>query len=72
MPAKERGRVAKTLSSLEEVIELHSLTGFYDMLVMVTLKDMGEYKEFIEKKLGSIPEIESFRAGIVLEDFKEE
>ncbi len=42
------------------------------MLAMVTLRDMEEYKEFIEKKLGTIPEIENIRAGIVLEDFKEE
>jgi len=66
------GRVARVLSGLDEVIEVHSLTGFYDVLAMVTLKDMNEYKEFAEKKLGTIPEIESFRAGIVLEDFKEE
>jgi hypothetical protein len=33
---------------------------------------MAEYKDFIEKRLGTIPEIDSFRAGIVLEDFKEE
>ena len=69
---KNVGRVAKILSGFEEVIEVHSLTGFYDVLAMVTLKDMNEYKEFAEKKLGTIPEIESFRAGIVLEDFKEE
>ena len=71
-PPKNVDRVAKVLSSLEEVIEVHSLTGFYDLLAMVTLKDMNEYKDFLEKKLGAIPEIESFRAGIVLEDFKEE
>jgi DNA-binding Lrp family transcriptional regulator len=69
---KNVGHVAKILGGFDEVIELHSLTGFYDMLAMVTLKDMNEYKEFVEKKLGTIPEIESFRAGIVLEDFKEE
>jgi len=69
---KNAGHVAKILGGFDEVIELHSLTGFYDILAMVTLKDMNEYKEFVEKKLGTIPEIESFRAGIVLEDFKEE
>ncbi len=69
---KNVGRVAKVLSSFDEVIEVHSLTGFYDVLAMVTLKDMNEYKDFVEKKLGAIPEIESFRSGIVLEDFKEE
>jgi DNA-binding Lrp family transcriptional regulator len=65
-------KIAKTLQSLEEVIELHTLTGFSDILAMVTLLDMNEYKEFVEKRIGGIPEIESFRVGIVLDDLKEE
>ena len=65
-------RVAATLAAMDEVIELHTLTGFSDILAMVTLTDMAEYKDFIEKRLGAIPEIDGFRAGIVLEDFKEE
>ena len=69
---KNVGKIANLLRNFDEVIEVHSLTGFYDIIAMVTLKDMEEYKEFIEKKLGSIAEIETVRAGIVLEDFKEE
>ena len=69
---KNVGKVPNLLSNFDEVIEFHSLTGFYDIIAMVTLRDMEEYKEFIEKKLGSIAEIETVRAGIVLEDFKEE
>jgi len=69
---KNVSKVANILSNFIEVIEVHSLTGFYDILAMVTLRDMEEYKEFVEKKLGVIPEIENIRAGIVLEDFKEE
>ena len=65
-------RVTTALAEMEEVVELHTLTGLSDILAMVTLTDMDEYKNFIEKKLGSILEIDSFRAGIVLEDFKEE
>lgn len=71
-PPKSISRIANILRNFDEVIEVHSLTGFYDILAMVTLRDMQEYKEFIEKKLGGIPEIENLRAGIVLEDFKEE
>jgi len=69
---KNASKVANILRKFDEVIEVHSLTGSYDILAMVTLKDMEEYKEFIEKKLGAIPEIENIHAGIVLEDFKEE
>jgi Lrp/AsnC family transcriptional regulator for asnA, asnC and gidA len=71
-PPRYVGKVASALVHLEEVIELHTLTGFSDLLAMVTLSDMEEYKDFVEKKLGGIPEIESFRVGIVLEDLKEE
>jgi len=69
---KNLRKVAKTLSSFEEVIELHTLTGLYDLLAMITLGNMDEYKNFLETKLGAISEIESFRAAIVLEDYKEE
>jgi Lrp/AsnC family transcriptional regulator for asnA, asnC and gidA len=65
-------KVASALTAMDEVIELHTLTGFADILAMVTVTNMAEYKGFIEKRLGAIPEIDSFRAGIVLEDFKEE
>jgi len=71
-PPKSVSKVADILRNFDEVIEVHSLTGFYDILAMVTLRDMEEYKEFIEKKLGSITEIETVHVGIVLEDFKEE
>jgi len=64
--------VTSTLANMEEVSELHTITGFSDILAMVTLTNMVEYRDFIEKKLGAIPEINSFQAGIVLEDFKEE
>jgi len=69
---KHIARVAMALTAMEEVIELHTLTGLSDILAMVTLTDLGEYKDFIERRLGVIPEIDSFQAGIVLEDFKEE
>jgi len=69
---KHFARVATVLAAMDEVVELHTLTGLSDILAMVTLTDLAEYKDFIEKRLGAIPEIDSFRAGIVLEDFKEE
>jgi len=69
---KHFARVAASLAAMDEVVELHTLTGSSDILAMVTLKDMAEYKEFIEKRLGAISDIDSFRANIVLEDYKEE
>ena len=69
---KHFAKVATTLAAMDEVIELHTLTGFSDILAMITLTNMAEYRDFIEKRLGAIPEIDSFRVGIVLEDFKEE
>ena len=69
---KNSQKISSVLKAMEEVIELHSLTGFSDIIAMVTLTNMDHYKDFIEKRLGDIPEIDGFRAGIVLEDFKEE
>jgi DNA-binding Lrp family transcriptional regulator len=36
---------ANILRDFEEVIEAHSLTGFYDILARVTLRDMDDYRE---------------------------
>ncbi len=56
------------LTSMSEVVEVHSLIGVGDILAMVTLADMGEYNGFIERRLSKIGEIEGMRAGIILED----
>ena len=64
--------LAERLSGLEEVIEVHSVTGFHDLLIMVATSDMDEFRRFLEDKLGKIPEIEKINTAIVMEDFKEE
>jgi DNA-binding Lrp family transcriptional regulator len=69
---RDVNKIANILKKLDEVIEIHSLSGNYDLIIMVTLKDMNEYKDFLENKLGTIPEIDRIHAGIVLEDYKEE
>jgi DNA-binding Lrp family transcriptional regulator len=67
---KNASKIAKTLSNFEEVIAVHYLMSLYDVLARVTLRDMKEYKAFIEKKLAVISEIKTIHAGIVLENFK--
>lgn len=64
--------LAERLSSLEEVIEVHSVAGYHDLLIMVVASDMDEFRRFLEDKLGKIPEIEKINTAIVMEDFKEE
>lgn len=57
---KHVSRLAKTFSTFYEVIEVHSLTGSYDILLIaseLTLNDMEE-KAFIKHKLRRIFEIE--------------
>ena len=68
---KNTRKVAKILSTFDEVIAVHSITGLYEILAMVALRDLKEYKEFIETKLGKIAEIKNIHSGIVLDDFKE-
>jgi len=65
-------KLAEHLSSLDEVIEVHSVAGYHDLLIMVAATDMDEFRRFLEDKLGKIPQIEKINTAIVMEDFKEE
>jgi Lrp/AsnC family transcriptional regulator for asnA, asnC and gidA len=65
-------KLAEHLSSLDEVIEVHSVAGYHDLLIMVVTTDMDEFRRFLEDKLGKIPQIEKINTAIVMEDFKEE
>lgn len=55
-----------------EVMECHHMTGMYDYLLKIVVKDMEEYQEFIVNKLARLPNIGTVQSGFVMTEVKHE
>ena len=62
--------VKKRLTSMDEVLECHQLTGEVDFLLKVAVKDMNAYTEFVNNKLSGIPGIQNIKTSFILETLK--
>ena len=58
------------ISKLPEVLECYHLTGSFDFLVKVLVKDMEEYADFASKKLARINNIRLVQSLMVLNKVK--
>lgn len=57
---------------LSEVMELYRLTGQFDFLLKVAVRDMQEYNSFLMDKLAKLPNIGSVQSNFVLFEGKTE
>jgi Lrp/AsnC family leucine-responsive transcriptional regulator len=62
--------VMERLTSMEEVLECHQLTGDVDFLLKVAVKDMNAYTDFVNNKLSGIPGIQNVRTSFILDSLK--
>ncbi|MGC8546196.1 MAG: Lrp/AsnC family transcriptional regulator [Thermoplasmata archaeon] len=69
---KELDRIAKELSRLDEVMDIHHVTGDNDILLKVKVKDNSELKEFEIEKIGSIKGIKNIETMISIGTYKED
>lgn len=60
----ERTRLA--LAALPEVLECHHVTGQFDYLLKVALRNRGELERFIVERLTPVPNIERINTSLVL------
>ena len=60
----------REILKLEEVSECFHVSGEYDYILKVYVKDMDEYREFIVKKLTSIKHIGSTHSTFAIEEVK--
>ena len=58
------------LTSMDEVLECHQLTGEVDFLLKVVVKDMESYTHFVNNKLSGIPGIQNVKTSFILETIK--
>lgn len=61
---------SEALAEIPEVVEAHLVTGEYDYLVKVAVKDSEHYERFLRKKLYSIKGIRHTRSTFALRPLK--
>jgi Lrp/AsnC family leucine-responsive transcriptional regulator len=60
----------KEVANLEEVMECYHISGDYDYLLKILVKDMEAYREFMVNKLTTIQHIGSTHSMIVINEVK--
>jgi len=60
----------KEVVKLDEVLECHHVSGDYDYILKLRVKDMDEYREFMLTKLTTIKHIGSTHSTFVISDIK--
>ena len=57
---------------LPEVINIYHIAGNYDYLLMIEIKDMNSYAEFMKTKLSAIPHISTVQSSFIMRQIKNE
>lgn len=60
----------KAISKIEEIMECYHITGNYDYLLKVAVKDMNAYQYFLTRKLAVIENIAQVHSNFVMTDVK--
>jgi len=60
----------KAVKKIPEVMECYHITGNYDYLLKVAVKDMNEYQFFLTQKLAIIEHIAQVHSNFVMTDVK--
>jgi len=60
----------KEVIKLNEVLECHHVSGDYDYILKLRVKDMDEYRDFMLTKLTTIKHIGSTQSTFVISDIK--
>jgi DNA-binding Lrp family transcriptional regulator len=62
--------ILERIVSMPEVLECHNVTGEYDYLLKVVLRNTQELEVFISQKLIPMPGIEKIHTSLVLKEYK--
>lgn len=68
---KEKGEVfVREITALKEVVECYNISGDYDFLLKVLVKDMKDYQNFVFNKLGEVSNIGGAHSTFVMSEIK--
>jgi DNA-binding Lrp family transcriptional regulator len=62
----------KDIVRFPEVMECYHMTGLYDYLLKIVVKDMSEYQGFIVNKLSKLPNIGTVQSSFMMTEIKHE
>jgi Lrp/AsnC family leucine-responsive transcriptional regulator len=60
----------KTIDTFEEVTECYNMSGDYDYILKIYLRDMDHYRDFVVNKLATVDSIGNFSSNFVIEEVK--
>jgi Lrp/AsnC family leucine-responsive transcriptional regulator len=60
----------KDIVKFGEVMECYHMTGVYDYLLKIVVKDINEYQDFIVNKLAKLQNIGTVQSGFVMTEIK--
>lgn len=63
-------RFEQEVARLPEVMECHHITGAYDYLLKIVVKDMSDYQYFIKEKLAALENIGRVESHFVMTEVK--
>lgn len=63
-------KFADAVELIPEIEECYSLSGDFDTMIKVRVKDMKAYQEFMSSKLGTLPGVIQTRSEVVIEEHK--
>lgn len=61
---------AAAIERLPEVTECYNISGDYDYVMKIYLRDMSHYEDFVYNSLGTIPSIGKFLSSFVISEIK--
>jgi Lrp/AsnC family leucine-responsive transcriptional regulator len=62
---------SQKINEIEEIIECNQVTGDYDYIIKVLVKDIAEYDKLVNDKLSKIEEIGQMRSSVILSTVKD-
>jgi DNA-binding Lrp family transcriptional regulator len=62
----------ESVKKIEEIMEVHCMSGVYDYLLKVVVSDMKDYHHFVITKLSDLKNIQNLQSSFVLSEIKYE
>jgi len=63
-------QIMERVQDIPEIVECHNISGDFDFLLKIYVKNMKQYQEFVMRILGEIPAIGSLNSSFVLGEVK--
>lgn len=63
-------QIMERVQNISEIVECHNVSGDFDFLLKIYVKNMKQYQEFVMRILGDIPAIGSLNSSFVLGEVK--